>query len=104
MASVENKTVRVVLADDHAIVRAGLREYLEAKGAATVVGQCSSGVEVIDLLRTVKADVLVLDLQMPGRSGLETIAQRQSRWQNQDAQIRPTRLPLCNRVGRIWAS
>jgi DNA-binding NarL/FixJ family response regulator len=64
---------RVLLADDHAIVRAGLKELLTATGDITVVGEATNGQEVLAAVREGGFDVLVLDMSMPGRSGIELI-------------------------------
>ena len=61
----------IVLADDHTIVRQGLRLLLEAEPDFSVVGEASDGLEVADLIDRLRPDVLVLDLMMPGVSGLE---------------------------------
>ena len=63
---------RVVLADDHAVVREGTAELLERAGFA-VVGQASSGDEALELVASLKPNVLVLDLSMPGTPGLEVV-------------------------------
>jgi two-component system, NarL family, response regulator NreC len=63
--------VRVVLAEDHAVVRQGLRALLEKEPGVSVVGEASDGLQVADLVETTKADVLVLDLVMPGLGGLD---------------------------------
>lgn len=64
-------TIRLVLADDHPVVREGLRALLEADPEFDVVGQANDGEEVAELVERVRPDVVVLDLMMPGRSGLE---------------------------------
>ena len=61
----------IVLADDHTIVRQGLRLLLEAEPDFSIVGEASDGLEVADLVDRLRPDVLVLDLMMPGASGLE---------------------------------
>jgi len=61
----------IVLADDHTIVRQGLRLLLEAEPDFSVVGEASDGLEVTGLVDRLRPDVLVLDLMMPGVSGLE---------------------------------
>jgi len=65
--------IRVVLADDHAIVRAGLRELLTATGDITVIGEATNGQDTLAAVREGGFDVLVLDMSMPGRSGIELI-------------------------------
>jgi DNA-binding NarL/FixJ family response regulator len=67
--------IRVLLADDHVIVRAGLRELLADTGDVTVTGEAGNGQEVLASVRQHDYDVLVLDMSMPGRSGLELIRQ-----------------------------
>lgn len=67
--------IRVLLADDHAIVRAGLKEILADTGDMTVAGEAGSGPEVLALVRARDYDVVVLDMSMPGRSGIELIKQ-----------------------------
>src|SRR6187551_2803779 len=67
--------IRIVLADDHRIVRAGLKELLEDAGDIEVVGEATNGHEVMARVRELPFDVLVLDMSMPGRSGIELIQQ-----------------------------
>ncbi len=62
---------RIVLADDHPIVRQGLRSLLEKEPGFSVVGEAAEGLKVADLVEATKADVLVLDLLMPGLGGLD---------------------------------
>jgi DNA-binding NarL/FixJ family response regulator len=65
--------IRVLLADDHAIVRDGVRCILARTGDMTIAGEARDGGEVMTLVRNTDADVLVLDISMPGRSGIELI-------------------------------
>lgn len=67
--------IRVLLADDHAIVRAGLKEILADTGDITVAGEATNGQEVMERVRGQDYDVAVLDMSMPGRSGIELIKQ-----------------------------
>jgi DNA-binding NarL/FixJ family response regulator len=64
---------RIVLADDHAIVREGLKRILSAAEGFEVVGEAADGTQVMQLAREADFDLLVLDLSMPGRSGMELI-------------------------------
>ena len=68
-------SVRVLLADDHAIVRDGLRAVLEAETGITVVAQVSDGTAALAAILEHQPDVAVLDIQMPGLSGLEVARQ-----------------------------
>ncbi len=65
----------IVLADDHHIVRQGLRSLLEAESDFSVVGETGDGVEAAQLVERLRPDVLVLDLMMPGLNGLEVTRQ-----------------------------
>ena len=65
--------VRVILADDHTLVRAGIRRILESLPGCVVVHEAVDGLQAIDALRRVEADVLVLDLTMAGRDGIEVL-------------------------------
>jgi two-component system, NarL family, response regulator NreC len=66
-------TIAVVLADDHVVVRRGLRALLEAEPGITVVGEAIDGQQALDLVAELAPDVLVLDLVMPRVSGLEVL-------------------------------
>jgi len=63
--------IRIVLADDHALFRAGLAALLESEERFEVIGEASTGEEAVDLARTLKPDIVVMDLSMPGTNGLE---------------------------------
>jgi two-component system response regulator NreC len=65
--------VTVGLAEDHVIVRQGLRLLLESDPEITVVGEAADGIEALKLVKRRQPDVLVLDLMMPGLDGLEVI-------------------------------
>ena len=66
---------RVLIADDHAIVRDGLRHILRSASGLEVAGEASDGATTIAMIRATAADVLVLDLSMPGRNGVELLKQ-----------------------------
>lgn len=67
--------IRIVLADDHTIVREGLKQLLANAPEIAVVAEAQNGHEVIERVREVEFDVLLLDMSMPGRSGIELIKQ-----------------------------
>lgn len=70
-----SKTVRILIADDHAVVRAGLRALLERQGNFRVVAEAGTGEEAIAKAQEVKPEVAVLDIRMPGISGIEACRQ-----------------------------
>ncbi|MDB5742004.1 MAG: two component transcriptional regulator, LuxR family [Polaromonas sp.] len=65
--------IRIVIADDHAIVREGLKRIITSADDMAVVGEAADGTEVMQQVRESEFDLLVLDLSMPGRSGMELI-------------------------------
>jgi len=67
--------IRIVVADDHTIVREGLKQLLTAAGDLEVVAEAQNGFEVMDRVRALDFDVLLLDMSMPGKSGIELIKQ-----------------------------
>jgi DNA-binding NarL/FixJ family response regulator len=66
--------IRVVLADDHALVRAGMRSLLAAMAAVQVVGEAASGEEALELAARERPDVVLMDIAMKGMGGLEAAA------------------------------
>ncbi|HEY1725783.1 MAG TPA: response regulator transcription factor, partial [Steroidobacteraceae bacterium] len=64
---------RVLLADDHAMVRAGLRQFLVEDRSITEIGEAASGNETLDKLRGGNWDLVILDINMPDRSGLDIL-------------------------------
>lgn len=77
--------IDVLIADDHAIVRRGLRTLISGEPDMEVAGEASDGLEVVAKARELSPDVILLDLVMPGQSGLEALAQ--IRAENPDARV-----------------
>jgi DNA-binding NarL/FixJ family response regulator len=73
-----SKPIRVLVADDHMIVRTGIRHVLESETGFEVVGEAANGSEAISLAGELRPDVVVLDISMPDQSGLETAARLRS--------------------------
>ncbi len=73
-------SVRIVLADDHTIVRAGLCKLLESMPAFQVVGQADDGRKVLELAEQLQPDLVLMDLSMPGLTGLEATARLRKAW------------------------
>jgi DNA-binding NarL/FixJ family response regulator len=68
------KPIRVLLADDHTLIRAGIRALLEKLPGVEVAGEASDGREVIDLIKTHQPDMVLMDISMPGLNGLQALA------------------------------
>ena len=66
--------IRVVIADDHAIVRSGLRQYFADQVDLKVTGEAANGREALDLVRKGEVDVMLMDLSMPDQSGIDALA------------------------------
>ena len=73
--------IRILLADDHAIVRAGIRQFLESAPDIEVVAEAGDGEQAMSLIQTESPDVAVLDIQMPKATGIEV-----TRWAKANAQ------------------
>ncbi|MEO8125829.1 MAG: response regulator transcription factor [Bryobacteraceae bacterium] len=69
----------VLIADDHAVVRAGLRQFLEEDRSVREIGEAATGTETLNQLRAKPWDLLILDIYMPDRGGLDILAQARSR-------------------------
>lgn len=67
------EAIRIVIADDHALVREGIRRVLDDDPGLEVVGEASDGVETLRLIEELEPDVLLLDLTMPGPGGLQIL-------------------------------
>lgn len=66
--------IRVVIADDHHLVRQGIRALLERAGDVAVLGEAADGAEALALVERLRPDVLVIDIAMPHLNGLEAVA------------------------------
>jgi two-component system nitrate/nitrite response regulator NarL len=64
------QAIRILVADDHAIFRDGLRKLLEVADDVQIIGEASNGVECVKMLQKLKPDILLLDLRMPEKDGL----------------------------------
>jgi two-component system, NarL family, invasion response regulator UvrY len=77
--------IRILIVDDHAIVRQGLRRILEEAKGMKVAGEAANGVEALKMLRTENFDVILLDISMPEKNGIDTLKQIMD--SNKDAKV-----------------
>lgn len=68
-------TIRILIADDHTLVRAGLRALLDSEPGMKVVGEAADGMDAVNRAGTLKPDVILLDLVMPRKDGIEAITE-----------------------------
>jgi len=73
MADLRSSPIRILIVDDHPVVLAGLTSMLSTQGDFEVVGSASDGEEALEILRHQSADILLLDLRMPGMNGVDTL-------------------------------
>ena len=73
----ETSPIRILIADDHAVVREGLRSFIQIKPDLEVVGEAADGVEVVEKARHLLPDVILLDIVMPKQDGIQAIEQLQ---------------------------
>jgi two-component system response regulator NreC len=67
--------IRLILADDHAVVRSGLRMLLEAQPDIDIVAEAETGIEAVEKTRELQPDIVLMDIQMPGLNGIEATKQ-----------------------------
>jgi two-component system invasion response regulator UvrY len=73
--SVHGSAIRVFVVDDHAIVRSGLRQVLDECPETVLVGEAGSGAEALEALRRLACDIVIIDISLPDRNGLELLKQ-----------------------------
>ena len=80
MATEAKEKIKVVQADDHAVVRKGIREFLEEEGDIQVVGEATNGEEAVEQVAELRPDVAVLDIRMPVVTGIEATRRIKARY------------------------
>ena len=65
--------VKIIIADDHLMVREGLKQLLELQGDIEVIGQADDGIQCLDMINKLKPDVVLLDINMPNMNGIQTL-------------------------------
>ena len=66
-------SIKVMIADDHVLMREGLKQLLEFDGSIKVIAEAANGVECLESLKTIKPEVLLLDINMPNKNGIEVL-------------------------------
>jgi two-component system invasion response regulator UvrY len=74
--------IKIIIADDHSIVRAGLKKILKEESDIEVLGEVSNYHEVLSILKTISPDILLLDISMPGRNGLDILKEIKAIYKN----------------------
>ena len=83
-----SEIVKIVIADDHSMIREGLKQLLELDGDIQVIGEAGNGEECLELLKTLKPDVILLDINMPVMNGLKMLEfLRNSKYKDQKVLI-----------------
>ena len=66
-------SIKVMIADDHVLMREGVKQLLEYDGSIKVISEAADGVECLKILETVTPDILLLDINMPNKNGIEVL-------------------------------
>ncbi len=74
MAQTERKKLRVLVADDHPVIRSGLRKIMEEEPEIALYGEAGNAEELLHLVRVERWDILILDINLPDRSGLDVLS------------------------------
>jgi DNA-binding NarL/FixJ family response regulator len=72
--------MKILICDDHQIVRDGLKQILHQLGASTIIGEARDGNEAIALLKSEQFDILLLDISLPGMTGMEVLQIAKTKW------------------------
>jgi len=80
MKTTESKSIKITIADDHPLFRRGLKHALEETNDIEVIGESSNGDELLSLIKDCKPGIILLDIAMPGKSGLDLLKQLKSEY------------------------
>ena len=78
MRTTENKSIKIIIADDHPLFRRGLKHALEETNDIQVIGESSNGEDLLSLIKDCIPEIILLDISMPGKSGLDLLKQLKS--------------------------
>lgn len=91
--------IRIVIADDHALVRSGMKRLLERAAGIRVIGEAAEGIELMQVLQRQPCEVLLLDISMPGKDGLALLKEVREKWPA-TAVLMVSMHPECEYAGR----
>lgn len=94
------EVIKIAIVDDHSMIREGLKQLLELENDLEVIGQAGDGIECMRMLETIRPDVIMLDLNMPNKNGIETLAEIKKKDKNQKVLI----LTIHNEVEYLYKS
>ena len=80
MKTTENKSIKIIIADDHPLFRRGLKHALEETNDIQVIGESSNGEDLLSLIKDCIPEIILLDISMPGKSGLDLLKQLKSEY------------------------
>src|SRR3978361_1286238 len=84
-----NQTIKVAIADDHALFRAGVKTALSVKKDVELIAEADNGMQLLNLLKHVEPDVILLDIQMPIMDGIQTLPETRKEHPNVKVIILP---------------
>ena len=91
------RTIKVAIADDHALFRAGVKTALSAKKDVELIAEADNGMQLLNLLRHIEPDVILLDIQMPIMDGIQTLPEIRKIRRSSSASTIRTRTRSCRR-------
>ena len=77
----KDKIIKVIIADDHALIREGIKQILELENDIVVIGQASNGEEAFTMATELDPDIILLDINMPKLNGIETLRKLRKIWE-----------------------
>ena len=93
-----SSVIRIIITDDHSMIREGLKQLLELDGDIKVIGEAKNGIECLELIESIQPDVVLLDINMPNMDGLRALETLRKTNQQQKVLM----LTIHNEVEYLW--